>query len=236
MTTSSFTSRIQSVRERSSSTAIQILSGRYCAQLVIIFSQSISCPKRNSNKSGRFYEDYYPVTYGYYILLYTCCDLITKQFLFYIKEKTRKDNRSIFNNTYPLPFTAAPVCVEFSSTIDSWPWAILIILHRYLLICTGYRTPSVFLTRSVFLYSNVWKAWPLPIFLISALALQLLWVVLVWDLQLEVISLCRDTGLSGVQGLLLWLVRNVGTNFRLDSGISRLVLRLSLNTWKHTCS
>ena len=112
----------------------------------------------------------------------------------------------------------------------------LIILHRFLLICTGYRTPSVFLTRSVCLCSNVWKAWPLPIFLISALPLQLLWVILVWDLQLEVISLCRDSGLSGVQGLLLWLVRNVGTNCQLDSGICRLVLRLSLNTWKHTCS
>ena len=37
----------------------------------------------------------------------------------------------------------------------------------------------------------------------------------------------RDTGQSGVQGLLLWLVRNVGTNCRLESEICRLVLRLS---------
>ena len=87
----------------------------------------------------------------------------------------------------------------------------------FLLTCTGYRTPSIFLTGSVCLCSSVWKGWPLPIFLISVLVLQLLWVVLVWDLQLEVILLCRDTGQSGVQGLLLWLVRNVGTNCRLDS-------------------
>ena len=111
----------------------------------------------------------------------------------------------------------------------------LIILHRFLLTCTCYRTSSVFLTRSVCLCSSVWKAWLLPIFLISVLALQLLWVILVWDLQLAVISLCRDTGQSGVQGLLLRLVRNVGTNCRFDSGICRLVLRLSLDTWKHTC-
>ena len=31
-------------------------------------------------------------------------------------------------------------------------------------------------------------------------------VVLVRDLQFEVILLCQDTGQSGVQGLLLWLV------------------------------
>ena len=42
----------------------------------------------------------------------------------------------------------------------------LIILHRFLLICTGYCTPSIFLTRSVSLCSSVWKAWLLPIFLI----------------------------------------------------------------------
>ena len=90
--------------------------------------------------------------------------------------------------------------------------------------------------RSVCLCSGVWKAWSLPIFLISVLALRLLWVVLVWDPQLEVILLCRDTEQSGVQGLLLWLVRNVGTNGRLDSEIYRLVLRLLLDTWKHTCS
>ena len=41
---------------------------------------------------------------------------------------------------------------------------------------------------------------------------------------------------SGVQGILLWLVRNVGINCRLDSEICRLVLRLLLDTWKHTCS
>ena len=70
----------------------------------------------------------------------------------------------------------------------------------------------------------------LSISLISVLALRLLWVVLVRDLQLEVILLCRDTGQSGVQGLLLWLVRNVGTNCRLDSEICRLVLRLLLDT------
>ena len=46
-------------------------------------------------------------------------------------------------------------------------------------------------------------------------------------LQLEEILLCWDTGQSGVQGLLLWLVRNVGTNCRLDSEICRLALRLS---------
>ena len=112
----------------------------------------------------------------------------------------------------------------------------LIILHRFLLTCTGYRSPSVSLTRSVCLCSSVWKGWPLPIFLISVLALQLLWVVLVWDLQLEVILLCRDTGQSGVQGLLLWLVQNVGTNCRLDSEICRLVLKLSRDAWRHTCS
>ena len=70
-------------------------------------------------------------------------------------------------------------------------------LHRFLLTCTGYCSPSVFLTRSVCLCSSAWKSWPLPIFLISVLALQLLWVVLGWDLQLEVILLCRDTGQSG---------------------------------------
>ena len=113
---------------------------------------------------------------------------------------------------------------------------ILIILRRFLLNCTGDRSPSVFLTRSVCLCSSVWKAWPLPIFLISVLALRLLRVVLVWDLQLEVILLCLDIGQSGVQGLLLWLVRNVGTNCRLDSEICRLVPRLLLDTWKHTCS
>ena len=52
----------------------------------------------------------------------------------------------------------------------------------------------------------IFKVW--PIFLISVLALRLFQVVLVWDLQFEVILLCRDTGQSGVQGLLLWLVRN----------------------------
>ena len=46
----------------------------------------------------------------------------------------------------------------------------------------------------------------------------------------EVILLCRDIGQSGVQGLLLWLVRNVGTNCRLDSEICRLVPRLLLDT------
>ena len=76
----------------------------------------------------------------------------------------------------------------------------------------------------------------LPIFLISVLALQLLRVVLVWDTQLEVVLLCRDTGQSGVQGLLLWLVGYVGTNCRLDAEICRLVLRLSRDAWKHTCS
>ena len=141
------------------------------------------------------------------------------------------------------------------SVLHSLPWSRLQLLQSVLnsaarlirglgrfdhiapvLIDLHWLLPSAFLTRSVWLCLNVWKAWPLPIFLISALALQLLWIVLVWDLQLEVISLCRDTGLSGVQGLLLWLVRNVRTNCRLDSGICRLVLRLSLNTWKHTCS
>ena len=39
-----------------------------------------------------------------------------------------------------------------------------------------------------------------------------------------------DTGQSGVQGLLLWLVQNVGTNCQLDSEICRLVLRLLLDT------
>ena len=51
-----------------------------------------------------------------------------------------------------------------------------------------------------------------------------------WDLQFEV---CWDTGQSGVQGVLLWLVRNVGINCRLDSEIWWLVLMLLLDTWKH---
>ena len=143
-----------------------------------------------------------------------------------------------------------------NSVLHSLPWSRLQLLQSVLnsaarLICGLGRFdhitlvlidlhwlpyPSVFLTRSVCLCSSVWKAWPLPIFLISVLALQLLWVVLVWDLQLKVISLCRDTGQSGVQGLLLWLVREVGINCRLDSEICRLILRLSLDTWKHTCS
>ena len=76
----------------------------------------------------------------------------------------------------------------------------------------------------------------LALFLISVLALQLLWVVLVWDLQHEVILLCRDTGQSWVQGLLLRLARNVGTNCRLDSEICRLVLKLWRDAWRHTCS
>ena len=40
----------------------------------------------------------------------------------------------------------------------------------------------------------------------------------------------RDTGQSGVLGLLLWLVRNVGINCWLDSKICRLVPRLLLDT------
>ena len=103
-------------------------------------------------------------------------------------------------------------------------------ITRFLLTCTGYRTPSIFLTRSVCLCSSVWKAWPLPIFLISVLALRLLWVVLVWDPPLEVILLCWDTGQSGVQGLLLWLARNVGTNCWLDLSVGPEIFARHLKT------
>ena len=72
----------------------------------------------------------------------------------------------------------------------NWPWLVWTDLILVFLV-------SEDLTRSVCLCSSVWKGWPLPIFLISVLALQLLWVVLVWDLQLEVILLCRDTGRVG---------------------------------------
>ena len=77
----------------------------------------------------------------------------------------------------------------------------LIILHPFFLTCNGYRSSSVFLTRSVCSCSSAQKGWLLSIFLISVLALPLLGVVLVWDLQLEVISLCQDIGQSGDQGL-----------------------------------
>ena len=45
----------------------------------------------------------------------------------------------------------------------------------------------------------------------------------------EVILLCRNTERSGVQGLLLWQVQNIGIKCRLDSEISRLVLRRLLD-------
>ena len=95
------------------------------------------------------------------------------------------------------------------------------ILLLFFFTCTGYRTPNVFLTRSVCLCSSVWTV---------------LRVVLHWDRQFEVILLCRETGQSGVQGLLLCLFRNDGINCRLDLSkeICRLVPRLLLDTWKHT--
>ena len=51
--------------------------------------------------------------------------------------------------------------------------------------------------------------------------------------------LCRDTGQSGVQGLLLWLVRNVLNN--LPVGLSRCCRSWSFeiyqrDAWKQTCS
>ena len=38
--------------------------------------------------------------------------------------------------------------------------------------------------------------------------------------KFEVILLCLNTELSGFQGLLLWLIRYVGTNCRLESDLS----------------
>ena len=51
------------------------------------------------------------------------------------------------------------------SAIDSWPRAIWSYYTDSYWLALA-RTPSVFLTRYVCLCSSVWKAWPLPIFLI----------------------------------------------------------------------
>ena len=97
-------------------------------------------------------------------------------------------------------------------------------------------TLSIFLTRSLCLCSSVWKVWPLPIFLIFVLVLHC-----TGSFWFEIHSLrwscCAGTqDRVGVKVFWCGWSENVGINCQLDSEICPLVLRLLLDTWKHTCS
>ena len=56
------------------------------------------------------------------------------------------------------------------------------------------------------------------------------------DVRFRVILMCHYTGQSGIQGLLLWLSELLEWNGRLNLENCRLVQRLLLDIWKHTCS
>ena len=142
---------------------------------------------------------------------------------------------SVLPLTALVSFPAASVCDKFGSVIDLRPRAIWS-YYTYSYWLALATIPQRIFLQDLFACSRVWKVWPRPIFLISVLAMRLFQVVLVQDPQFEVILLCRNTGLSEVQGLLLRLVRNVEIIFWIDSEICWLVPRILLDTWNHTCS
>ena len=194
-----------------------------------------------------------PILIEYYCN--TACSFTNKQIKSNFNRFVRSWSHLLMLLNFLLFLLRCIVGLEYcNSVLHSLPWSRLQLLQSVLLnsaarlICGLGRFdhitpvlidlhwlsyPSIFLTRSVCLCSSVWKVWPRPILLISVLALRLFWVVLVWILQFKVILWCQDTGRSGIQSRLLWLV---GINRRLDSEICQSVPRNLLDIWKHTCS
>ena len=112
--------------------------------------------------------------------------------------------------------------LNLGSLIDSWPRAICSCYTCSYWLASGYPTPSVFLR--IWLFASVIECLKVrtPAFLSdlcygTADCSGSLWFEM---RTFEVISLCRDTWHSWVQCLLLWMVRQVGMNCRLDSEIS----------------